>query len=156
MKKLQIFVSSTYEDLQDARQEVVEAILTAGHIPAGMELFGGAGKVIDIIKKWIDQSDVLILLLGGRYGSIYEEEKISFTEWEYRYAKSINKPTCAIILEEEMLLEIAKRLGRDKVFESKYEEKYENFKKFVKTEGIYKSVSNISGMSGAVQAHIRS
>ena len=34
IKKLQIFVSSTYEDLKDERQDVVEAILTAGHIPA--------------------------------------------------------------------------------------------------------------------------
>ena len=39
MKKMQIFVSSTYEDLKDERQEMVEAILEAGHIPAGMELF---------------------------------------------------------------------------------------------------------------------
>ena len=38
-KKLQVFVSSTYNDLIQDRQAAVEAILTAGHIPAGMELF---------------------------------------------------------------------------------------------------------------------
>jgi hypothetical protein len=38
-KKLQVFVSSTYEDLKEERQVAVESILTAGHIPAGMELF---------------------------------------------------------------------------------------------------------------------
>lgn len=38
-KKLQVFVSSTYTDLKDERQTAVEAILDAGHIPAGMELF---------------------------------------------------------------------------------------------------------------------
>lgn len=38
-KRLQVFVSSTYEDLKEERQAVIEAILTAGHIPAGMELF---------------------------------------------------------------------------------------------------------------------
>ena len=37
--KFQIFVSSTYIDLTDERQAAVEAILKAGHIPAGMELF---------------------------------------------------------------------------------------------------------------------
>ena len=47
MKKMQIFVSSTYEDLKDERQKMVEAILDAGHIPAGMEIFGGAGTVIE-------------------------------------------------------------------------------------------------------------
>jgi hypothetical protein len=38
-KKLQVFVSSTYEDLREERQAAVEAILTAGHIPAGMRDF---------------------------------------------------------------------------------------------------------------------
>jgi len=42
-KKYQIFVSSTYEDLKDERQAAVEAILLAGHIPAGMELFSSWG-----------------------------------------------------------------------------------------------------------------
>jgi hypothetical protein len=37
-KKLQVFVSSTYEDLKVDRQAAVSAILKAGHIPAGMEL----------------------------------------------------------------------------------------------------------------------
>lgn len=78
MKKMQIFVSSTYEDLKDERQEMVEAILEAGHIPAGMELFSGAGTVIRTIQKWIDESDIYFLLLGGRYGSIYNKEGISF------------------------------------------------------------------------------
>ncbi len=39
-KRLQVFVSSTFNDLKLERQAAVEAILTAGHIPAGMELFG--------------------------------------------------------------------------------------------------------------------
>ena len=38
-KKLQVFLSSTYTDLIDERQAAVEAILSIGHIPAGMELF---------------------------------------------------------------------------------------------------------------------
>lgn len=50
-KKYQVFVSSTYEDLKNERQEIVEAILDAGHIPAGMEIFGGAGTIIDTIKN---------------------------------------------------------------------------------------------------------
>ena len=37
-RKLQVFVSSTYSDLIEERQAAVQAILTAGHIPAGMEL----------------------------------------------------------------------------------------------------------------------
>lgn len=43
-KKLQVFVSSTYQDLIEERQKAVEGILRAGHIPAGMELFTAASK----------------------------------------------------------------------------------------------------------------
>ena len=70
-KKLQVFVSSTYSDLRDERQAAVEAILTAGHIPAGMELFAaGDQSQMEVIKRWIDESDVFLLILGGRYGSM--------------------------------------------------------------------------------------
>jgi hypothetical protein len=73
-KKLQVFVSSTYQDLQDGRQKAVEGILRAGHIPAGMELFIPANKSQwAIIEEWIKESDVLMLILGGRYGSIEPE-----------------------------------------------------------------------------------
>jgi hypothetical protein len=58
-KKLQVFVSSTYTDLHEERQAAVEAILTAGHIPAGMELFAaGDESQMSVIKRWIDESDI--------------------------------------------------------------------------------------------------
>ena len=65
-KKLQVFVSSTYTDLIEERQAAVEAILDAGHIPAGMELFKGGKSQMETIRKWIDESDVYMLILGGR------------------------------------------------------------------------------------------
>ena len=43
-KKLQVFVSSTYTDLIEERQAAVQAILDAGHIPAGMELFKAGNR----------------------------------------------------------------------------------------------------------------
>jgi len=39
-RRLQVFISSTYSDMLDERQgAAVEAVLRAGHIPAGMEFF---------------------------------------------------------------------------------------------------------------------
>ena len=70
-KKLQVFISSTYTDLIEERQAAVEAILDAGHIPAGMELFkAGNDSQLKTIYKWIDESDVYMIILGGRYGSV--------------------------------------------------------------------------------------
>lgn len=45
--RLQVFVSSTFTDLREERQAAVEAILSAGHIPAGMELFAAGDE-----SKW--------------------------------------------------------------------------------------------------------
>ena len=38
-KKYQIFISSTYEDLKEAREKVRDAILSMMHFPIGMEMF---------------------------------------------------------------------------------------------------------------------
>ena len=153
MKKLQIFVSSTYDDLKDEREKVVQGILDAEHIPAGMELFGGAGTVIDTIKKWIDASDVFMLLLGGKYGSIYEKEGISYTEWEYNYAKLIKKPICIIKLSKSMIYRKAAEQGENQVLEKEHKELYNRFLQTVRAE-IHKEVSEISESPGAVQSHI--
>ena len=65
-KRLQVFVSSTFTDLRDERQAAVEAILAAGHIPAGMELFAaGNESQMEAIQQWIDESDVYLLILAG-------------------------------------------------------------------------------------------
>jgi hypothetical protein len=64
-KRFQVFVSSTFEDLRDERQAAVEAILKAGHIPAGMELFtAGSVSQLEVIKQWIRDSDIYMLILG--------------------------------------------------------------------------------------------
>lgn len=103
-KKLQIFVSSTFTDLLNERQAAVEAILKAGHIPAGMELFTASNQSQwEIIKKWIDESDVYMLILGGRYGSIEEQTGKSYTHLEYEYAQSKNKPLFAIVIHDSIL-----------------------------------------------------
>jgi hypothetical protein len=38
-KVYQVFVSSTYSDLQDERREVSDTLAKGGFIPTGMELF---------------------------------------------------------------------------------------------------------------------
>ena len=62
-KRLQVFISSTFVDMKKERQATVEAILKMNHIPAGMELFTGENKdQFEMIKSWINQSDIFIIL----------------------------------------------------------------------------------------------
>lgn len=111
-KKLQVFVSSTYLDLRDERQAAVEAILKAGHIPAGMELFtAGSDSQLDTIQRWIDESDVYMLILGGRYGSMDPKTALSYTELEYDYAISKEIPVFAVVISEVALEQKVKEVG---------------------------------------------
>lgn len=105
-------------DLMGERQAAVEAILDAGHIPAGMELFkAGNESQLKTIYKWIDNSDVYMLILGGRYGSIEQEFNMSYTELEYRYALSKNIPVFAVVLSESFLTDKINALGLSAVTE---------------------------------------
>lgn len=102
-KKYQVFISSTYTDLIEERQKAVEAILNAGHIPAGMELFhAGDETQKELISEWINDSDIYVLILGGRYGSVDNEGK-GYTHWEYEKAKELGKPIFSLVLTENYL-----------------------------------------------------
>ncbi len=85
-KKFQVFVSSTYKDLSEERQEVMQALLELDCIPVGMELFPAADDdQWTLIKRLIDDCDYYILIVGGRYGSL-NNDGISYTQMEYEYA----------------------------------------------------------------------
>lgn len=96
-KRYQVFVSSTYEDLQEERKEVMQALLELDCIPAGMELFPASNDdQWTLIKKVIDDCDYYILIIGGRYGSTNEEGK-SYTQMEFEYALSTGKPIISFL-----------------------------------------------------------
>ncbi|MCD9548209.1 DUF4062 domain-containing protein [Photobacterium carnosum] len=132
-KRLQVFVSSTYLDLIEERQAAVSAILKAGHIPAGMELFtAGDQSQWNIIKRWIDESDVYMLILGGRYGSVESNSGLSYTELEYNYALETNKPLFAVVINDSALdLKIQK--NGSEVIEKDHPVELKEFKKKILT-----------------------
>jgi len=133
-KRLQVFVSSTYEDLKQERQAAVEAILSAGHIPAGMELFAaGDESQMDVIKQWIDESDVYLLILGGRYGSVESKSQKSYVELEYEYALSKGKPLFACVIKEVALEDRVKVHGMS-VFETENPQRLKEFRSGVLTK----------------------
>lgn len=96
-KKYQVFVSSTYTDLLEERQEIMHALLELDCIPAGMELFPASNEdQWSLIKGVIDDCDYYIVVIGGRYGSI-GPDGLSYTEMEYRYAIESGKPVIAFL-----------------------------------------------------------
>lgn len=130
-KKLQVFISSTYTDLKKERQAAVEAILSAGHIPAGMELFTASDESqMEVIKRWIDESDVYLLILGVRYGAIEPKTGKSYTQLEYEYAIDNNKPLFAIVITDDAFKKKALEEGND-VFANKTYKEYSEFRSMV-------------------------
>ncbi|SOR28429.1 protein of unknown function [Methylorubrum extorquens] len=98
-KKYQIFVSSTFQDLELERRVAIEQVLNLGHIPVGMELFQASDdSQWNYIKQRIDECDYYVVIVAERYGA--EQDGKSFTQMEYEYAVARGVPTIAFLLHE--------------------------------------------------------
>lgn len=127
--RYQIFVSSTFRDLKDEREAVLNAILKLNQFPAGMELFPATNDTAwKHIEKVIKDSDYYILVIGGKYGSM-DETGISYTEKEYDFAVSQNIPILAFIRSDEENIPVGKF-----EMDSEIREKLEKFKQKVGNE----------------------
>lgn len=144
-RKFQIFVSSTYTDLKEERQAAVEAVLKAGHIPAGMELFAaGDESQMQTIRRWIDASDIYMLILGGRYGSLDAKSGLSYVELEYDYAVTNGKPVFAVAIDEDCLQKKVRKKGTP-VIETEHSKEYKAFRDKVlgKTSKFFRDCKDI-------------
>ncbi|WEV74241.1 DUF4062 domain-containing protein [Bifidobacterium sp. ESL0798] len=98
-KKYQVFVSSTSKDLKDHRAKVLSALQGRDLIPVGMEQFSSSGTPQEqYIRQQLQDSDLVVLILAGRYGDpVGRLKNMSYTEYEYRMAKSLGKPVIPFI-----------------------------------------------------------
>lgn len=108
-RKYQVFISSTYSDLVEERKKVLDVLLMADCIPAGMEAFVATDlEQFEVIKRVIDLCDYYVLIIGQRYGSINPQTGISYTEMEYDYAIEKNIPVLVFAMDESVKLEDTK------------------------------------------------
>src|ERR1035437_8522947 len=113
-KRYQVFVSSTYEDLQEERREVMQALLALDCIPTGMELFPAADEDSwSLIERFIWECDYYLVIVGGRYGSVASDGR-SYTEMEYDYALDAGIPTLAFLHKDPGTLLANKTESSDK------------------------------------------
>lgn len=109
-KRYQVFVSSTFTDLKEERKAIIEGLLNAKYIPAGMEMFAASNdEQFKYIKKIIDTCDYYVLIVGARYGSINPSTGKSFTEQEYDYAVERGIPVLAFLHDDPYNLPVEKR-----------------------------------------------
>jgi len=107
-KRYQVFLSSTYADLKDERQKVIQTLMEMDCIPSGMELFPAADEEQwEFLKKIIDDCDYYLLIIGGRYGST-TSEGVSYTEKEYDYAIDKGLKVIAFLHEDPDIIPVGK------------------------------------------------
>lgn len=98
--KYQVFISSTFQDLENERRAAIESVLNLGHIPVGMELFqAGDDTQWNYIKRRIMECDYYLVIVAERYGS--EVKGKSYTQMEYEFALKNKKPVAAFLLHND-------------------------------------------------------
>lgn len=81
-----------------------------------MELFAaGDESQMETIRRWIDQSDVYMLILGGRYGSVDHSTSLSYTELEFDYAASQAIPSFSVVATDGAINAKVQELGREAI-----------------------------------------
>lgn len=126
-----VFVSSTREDLVPYR-EAVESILTGmEHIPLGMEYFVSSPESpIDVCLATVRRSQLYIVIVGMRYGSIEEGSGKSFTELEFDEAVKNKIPILAFVIDEKqcpvlpIYVDVGEKADKLKLFKEKLNSSY--------------------------------
>lgn len=148
-KKYSVFVSSTYEDLKEARQEVVNALLQMDCFPVGMEYFNASDKSQwEVIKFLIEECDYYILIIAGRYGSVEPTSGKSYTQLEYEYARKVGVPTIAFLHEKPETLQ-------NMYVEQTHKKELDDFKSEVKKH-LVKFWIDPKGLAGQVALSLHS
>jgi hypothetical protein len=144
-KRYQVFLSSTFIDLKEERQAVLEAILELRHIPAGMEIFPAADSTPwELIKRIINDSDYYVLIVGGRYGSV-DASGLSYTEREYELAVELKKPVLPFLHADPSMLPVMKS-----DIEKETRERLQAFRKRVDSHHTRKYWNNIGDLKANV------
>jgi phosphoglycolate phosphatase-like HAD superfamily hydrolase len=98
LRRYQVFISSPYAGLEDARNAVIDAVLRFDWSPAAMEFFPASAKSSwESIKQRIESSDYFLTLLGGRAGTLHPSTRVPITEMEYDYACAKGIPVARFV-----------------------------------------------------------
>jgi uncharacterized protein DUF4062 len=86
---MNIFVSSVKGGLEVERQAVCKQILSLGDHPIAMEYFSASTEPpLDECLAQLDDTDMMVLLLGASYGSIHAATRRSYTHNEFKHANT--------------------------------------------------------------------
>ena len=128
-RRYQIFISSTFTDLQQQRKQAIEVIADLKHIPIALERFAAQKENdLDLIQKVMSQCQIYLLILGPRYGELVPPKyEISYTELEYNLALKNNLEILVLQMHPDEIMVRRSHL-KDEV-EHEKKERYDNQRK---------------------------
>jgi Domain of unknown function (DUF4062) len=108
-------ISSTRDDLQEYRDHTSKIIKRIAdekssliHVDdISMEKENQSGEqesAVTVSKRWVTESDWIILIVGFHYGSVTDaptSEGLSVTEWEYRHALSLRDKKIFVFMADD-------------------------------------------------------
>lgn len=146
-----VFVSSTKEDLVPYREAVEAALTGMEHIPLGMEYFvSSPDSPIDVCLSTVRRSQLYIVIVGMRYGSVEEGSGKSFTELEYDEAVKNKIPVLAFVIDEEQCAVLPKFVDV-----GEKAEKLEQFKTKLKSSYLVSSFTSVDHLKQLVEKSVQ-
>jgi hypothetical protein len=101
LSAIKFFVCSTFLDLTAHRNAVIKKLQSHAGVINAQEFFGARDqKPLVTCLEEVDKSEVFIMFLGPRYGSIDPDANRSFVECEYERAKERNIPRFAYLIDD--------------------------------------------------------
>ena len=96
MARPRVFISSTYYDLKNVRADLDRFVRELGYDPVlnerGQIPYGTDERLEEYCYKEVELCDVLVSVIGGRYGSTSSEDPYSISQKELKTALSLGKP----------------------------------------------------------------
>lgn len=128
-RKYQVFISSTFRHMEEARKEAIAGVSDCRHIPIALENFAPQNESdLEVIKNAVADCPIYILILGPRYGAIPKDKSKSYTHIEYELAKRAGRHILVFPLNWEDIRVERKKLDPDQdAAELANTEKLKNF-----------------------------
>ena len=99
---IQVYISSSFEDLRKEREIVSHAIRRCGHMPVGMEDYNASDQTpLDYCLADVRTCGLYIGICAWRYGFLLEQEDKSITQLEYEEACLRGIPRLVFLLRED-------------------------------------------------------
>jgi len=108
-----VFVCSTFDDLEQEREAVLDAIRRVQQRHNAMEFFGARDEQpIETCLDEVRESDLLVVIVGLKYGSLPPGMEISYSQAEYEEGARLKK-RCLVYVRDDNVPILPKYVERD-------------------------------------------